>query len=1349
MSEPGEREDRMIGRNAVSIRVRWLALAGFTSLALGTYAWQAMPEQIGPLLVVCGLFAAENLVYEAHLWYVRAHGRLSYSKTFTEWQSLPDFVLLAVVVQLSGGIGSPYFYLPLLSLLMSGSLIQQPVVVLTLAGISAVLTSFVVLAEAAGIIPYYPFAPGALAEPLAPVGYIALSLGVYWVTMFVTAFGAVFLTQVLRQRAMDLHESEERYRDLVENIGDLVFTMDSEGRLTFVNHTVEARTGYTAEELLGRPVSAFLAPESLEAFHEASERGFGRGLQVRGLRVIGLTKAGQRFHLEVNMSRIRRHRRVVGARGVARDITERRQMEDELGQRLSDVARLYDASAQLSASLSVEETLQAVVRQAVEATHGEWAGIILVDSDGRPELSTETGDTPLLPLSASMRPNGVSARVLAVREPAVFPSTRGAADQLNPVRYADGDRAAICLPLLYKARAIGVMWVDYAQPRQFSSNDVQLLRTFADQIASAIGNSQLYAREQHRARLLEAVSTVGREAVSSLDLDTLLARTVSLFNRDLGYPLAAILLLDQGTSELVVRATVSSFATSLPAFYRQSVAVGLAGQAAREGVTVMVEDVRTRSNYLVFFSETLSELDVPLKYGSTVLGVIGLQSDRTHAFPPEDVAVLETLADQIAIAINNARLYQEVADRAQATTMIQEASMAMTATLTINQVLEAAIRAAMRVASADMSSIYLVAEGKPSYEKVVLDSAGQLVRTFQTRSRRGLGLTGLIEKERKPVIIDDTSADDRVAFLGLRENGIVSSVGVPMMVGDTVLGVLYASSYRKSAITAQHGQSLSILANSAAVALANAQSFTERERALAELAALNQIAQAIGSAMELEQVLAVIHEQVGRLIDNDNFFIALHDETEDLVSFALAYEDGQAVSWPPRRGGEGLTEYVIRSRRPLLIRGNLKGELDRRGIKMIVSGWEPQGWLGVPLLLHDKVVGVLAAQSKQPDRFDENDQRVLVAIGGQAAIAIEKARLLQDAVQKTTQLSSLYEVGKRTSALMTDAGSLLPWIAEEACRLLHADAAGFRILENGQLVLGGRTAAAMEIMTDVPIPVGQGLSGRVVASNQPVSSFDLTTDPRARPERRQEAMVKGYRGFVGIPLRLRGQVVGVLNVYTREARQWGQADIDLLFAFADQAVMAMENTRLYQALTDQAHRDSLTQVYNHGYLLECLQRFVSESATPVSMIMLDIDHFKEYNDRYGHVSGDVVLKGIVQAIRQNIHKDDVVGRWGGEEFGVLLPRTSAARAQIVAERIRQTLSSMPLVDVSGQTVLKPTVSQGIAAYPDSATSGEDLVNKADAALYRAKAGGRDRINVIAASAEAEESAEPRAPGPAE
>ena len=397
---------------------------------------------------------------------------------------------------------------------------------------------------------------------------------------------------------------------------------------------------------------------------------------------------------------------------------------------------------------------------------------------------------------------------------------------------------------------------------------------------------------------------------------------------------------------------------------------------------------------------------------------------------------------------------------------------------------------------------------------------------------------------------------------------LYASAGVPMVAGGQATGVLFATRYNKPSFQPQQTESLCILANAAAVALANARLQADRERALAELSALNQIAQAINSVLELDQVLTVIREQVGRLIENDNFYIALYNEAEATVTFPLAYEDGHRVEWPERTGGNGTTEYVIRTRAPFLVRGDLRSALEARDINMLVNGWEPRSWLGVPLLVRDRVVGIMAVQSKHPDRFDESHQAILMSVGAQAGIALEKARLYQD-------------------------------------------------------------------------------------------------------------------------------------------------------------------------LTEQARRDSLTQVYNHGYFLECLHDFVAEEATPLSLIMLDIDHFKKYNDHYGHVSGDLVLKAIVQAISRHIHKEDVVGRWGGEEFGILMARTDSPRARIVAERIRETLATTTLTDVTGKTVLQPTVSQGIATYPDIATSGDDLVGRADAALYWAKAAGRDQICVAGPATESE------------
>jgi diguanylate cyclase (GGDEF)-like protein len=127
--------------------------------------------------------------------------------------------------------------------------------------------------------------------------------------------------------------------------------------------------------------------------------------------------------------------------------------------------------------------------------------------------------------------------------------------------------------------------------------------------------------------------------------------------------------------------------------------------------------------------------------------------------------------------------------------------------------------------------------------------------------------------------------------------------------------------------------------------------------------------------------------------------------------------------------------------------------------------------------------------------------------------------------------------------------------------------------------------------------------------------------------------------------------------------------------------------------------------------------------------MLDIDFFKDYNDKYGHVIGDRVLEIIVQAIRAHLHETDLVGRWGGEEFGIVLLNTDVKRALLVAERIRQTLASTQLSQKDGHPIPPPTVSQGIATFPALASDYAMLIDLADAALYRAKARGRDQICV--------------------
>ncbi len=222
------------------------------------------------------------------------------------------------------------------------------------------------------------------------------------------------------------------------------------------------------------------------------------------------------------------------------------------------------------------------------------------------------------------------------------------------------------------------------------------------------------------------------------------------------------------------------------------------------------------------------------------------------------------------------------------------------------------------------------------------------------------------------------------------------------------------------------------------------------------------------------------------------------------------------------------------------------------------------------------------------------------------------------------------------------------------------------------------------------------------------------------------------RSWLGVPLIIENNLIGLLAVASYKPYMFDNTDKLLMEQIGQQAVLSIQNARHYEEVTRQAKLDSLTGVSNHNHFIEILyqEAEISLSAqSPLSLIMLDIDHFKLYNDTYGHVIGDQVLRLTVQAIESHIKKTDNVGRWGGEEFGIVLPNATTTQANMVANRIRRTLSELPLFNVEGNTIPKPTISQGIATIPKHTNDVDELVVIADRALYRAKAKGRDQVAV--------------------
>jgi len=257
---------------------------------------------------------------------------------------------------------------------------------------------------------------------------------------------------------------------------------------------------------------------------------------------------------------------------------------------------------------------------------------------------------------------------------------------------------------------------------------------------------------------------------------------------------------------------------------------------------------------------------------------------------------------------------------------------------------------------------------------------------------------------------------------------------------------------------------------------------------------------------------------------------------------------------------------------------------------------------------------------------------------------------------------------------------------------------------------------------DMRIPLGQGVTGYAALHRELVYVPDINLEPRYI-----QGTVNGF-SEVAIPLIVNDQVIGVLDVETSEEQALKPYELDLLRSLASQIAMTIAHANHVNKAYVEAATDGLTNLYNYRHFQNILTEEFKRAVRykrPLSLLLIDIDHFKQYNDKNGHLYGDNALKIVASLIRQFCRETDCVFRYGGEEFIVLLPETLILQAYIIAERIRKAISEYPFNTANTQPNVALTVSIGIAGYPENADSELELIAAADAALYSAKGSTRN------------------------
>jgi len=221
--------------------------------------------------------------------------------------------------------------------------------------------------------------------------------------------------------------------------------------------------------------------------------------------------------------------------------------------------------------------------------------------------------------------------------------------------------------------------------------------------------------------------------------------------------------------------------------------------------------------------------------------------------------------------------------------------------------------------------------------------------------------------------------------------------------------------------------------------------------------------------------------------------------------------------------------------------------------------------------------------------------------------------------------------------------------------------------------------------------------------------------------------------LVIVPLKGKEKVIGLIiadNIFNQKPIT--DDDVKVFIMLANQAGLAIENSQLYEMVVHKSHTDSLCNLWNHGYFQHCLANEIENAktnGTPLTLLMIDIDNFKSLNDTFGHKSGDIVLQRLADLLKNSSREIDYVCRYGGEEFSVILPQTSKERGVEIAERLRQKIVQFEFAEPRPNEKLHITVSIGLATYPEHTTSKDELIAKADKAMYIAKFAGKNQICV--------------------
>jgi diguanylate cyclase (GGDEF)-like protein len=381
---------------------------------------------------------------------------------------------------------------------------------------------------------------------------------------------------------------------------------------------------------------------------------------------------------------------------------------------------------------------------------------------------------------------------------------------------------------------------------------------------------------------------------------------------------------------------------------------------------------------------------------------------------------------------------------------------------------------------------------------------------------------------------------------------------------------------------------------------------------------------------------------------------------------------------------------------------------------------------------NQELAGLAVLDSLTENFFGAHELELVEGFRANIEEAIEHTKALHFSKTKSRNLHALYEVSKAFSTLL-DFKKVLQTALKTATDIFPCDSAYIAMAEGDGKIFHVRAWWGPSWAAAPPVELDPELASWVLENKKPIRYTRGQKDKNLAAFNRRDGMLGSIQSFLMVPMMVGEDILGVIRLNSNQQDTYQEYDQDVLSTLANQTAMAIYNALNVERIQTMAIKDGLTGIYNHRYFQEKLEEEIAKTDRynkDLSFLLLDVDHFKKFNDTYGHQEGDKVLRMVAEIIQATIRqKADILARYGGEEFAVILPETDINSAADLAERIRGNIADH-LFESEGKNTYRVTVSIGVSAYPFDAREQSKLIQAADAGLYESKHKGRNCVTLF-------------------